>query len=85
MKIQTSSHKVNTRRKSDGGKRHEVDPVTRCTVPRNGVSPALGRRRSADVSDDGSPYPFPHTSPVGGLVFGLFTLPPDSVTVSGSN
>lgn len=59
----------------------EVDPVTVALLPGMEFHRLWGADSAPTFPDDGSPPSFPaYFPPVGGFRFGLFTLPPDSVT-----
>lgn len=59
----------------------EVDPVTVALLPGMEFHRLWGADSAPTFPDDGSPHSFStYFPPVGGFRFGLFTLPPDSVT-----
>lgn len=62
----------------------QVEPVTVALLPGMEFHRLWGADSAPTFPDDGSPHPgstyFP---PLGGFRFGLFTLPPDSVTPAG--
>ena len=61
----------------------EVDAVTIALAPGTEFHRLWGADAPPTFPDDGSPHPFPtYFPPVGGFRFGLFTIPPKSMTPS---